>query len=458
MSEKYHLVGIGGAGMSGLARLLLADGCVVSGSDVRESATVAALRTLGARVAIGHRAENVGDAARVVYTDAAADDNPELGEARRRGAVVWRRAELLARVMEGRVGVAIAGTHGKTTTTGMAASVFLAADLDPRVLIGGDWSGIGGNAWAGQGTWFLAEACEAFHSFLSLRPDVAVITNIEADHLDCHGSLEGVVEAFRAFLQRLSPNGWAVGCGDDPRVADLLRAIPQRSVTYAIDSDSDYRADELRLDGLRPSFAVIRSRQRLGTLELGVPGRHNVLNALAVTALSLEAGVEFAAVQRGLAAFGGVERRFERLGEGRGVLVMDDYAHHPTEVAATLAGTRRALARPLTVVFQPHLFSRTELLQREFGQSFRDADRVYVTPIYPAREAPIPGITGETIVRRIRELDPDRHVAYAPDRDALLQALLETSRPGDVVMTMGAGDIRALGVELVHRLRRMQEG
>lgn len=453
MAERYHLVGIGGAGMSGLARLLLAEGYAVSGSDARESATLAALRAAGARVAVGHVAANLENATHLVYTDAATPDNPELVEAERRGLTVCRRARLLARLMEGRIGIAIAGTHGKTTTTGMTAAIFLAAGLDPRVLIGGDWSVLDGNAHPGRGPHFLAEACEAFHSFLELSPDVAVLTNIEADHLDCHGSLEGVIEAFRQFLARLRPGGQVVGCGDDPRVRVLAAEVGRPTVYYGIEEPADYRAGELSLHGERPRFTLLHGDRRVGEVDLAVPGRHNVLNALAAAAAALEQDVPFTAVQRGLAEFRGVERRFDRLGEPNGILVVDDYAHHPTEVAATLAAARAALGRPITAVFQPHLFSRTELLQHEFGQSFSDADRVLVTEIYPAREAPIPGITGETVVRRIREREPGKPVSFEPDRDRLLELLRRESRPGDVVVTMGAGDIRSLGVTLVDQLR-----
>jgi UDP-N-acetylmuramate--alanine ligase len=458
MREAYHFIGIGGAGMSGLARLLLGEGVRVSGSDIRESETTEALQAAGAEVAIGHRAENVNGATHVVYTAAVKEDNPELAEARRRGIPAIRRAEMLARVMEGKKGIAISGTHGKTTTTGMAASVFLAGGADPSVLIGGEWAALGGNARAGKGRYFIAEACEAFDSFLELRPHVAVVTNVEADHLDWHGSLEGVVEAFRRFLNLLDRDGYAVGCRDDERVRHLLSRLDRRCLTYGLEDGADYVAVDLNLDQPQPTFTVLRYGLPMGEVRLGVPGRHNVLNALGVAAVALEEGLAFEAVAEGLGTFTGVGRRFEILGEARDILVLDDYAHHPTEVRATLAAARRSLGRYTTVVFQPHLFSRTQLLLDEFARSFEDANQVIIAEIYPAREQQLPGVTGELLARRIRELDPEKNVRFLPDREAILAHLAADLRPGDLVMVMGAGDIRGVGESLVRTLEERGGG
>jgi len=454
MGQATHFIGIGGAGMSGLARLLLGAGRPVSGSDLKESDTTRALRAAGARVAIGHAPENVGDATEVVYTAAARADNPELTAARARGIPCVVRAEFLGRVMAGRRGIAIAGTHGKTTTTGMAAAAFIAAGADPTVLVGGDWGALGGNARAGAGPHFLAEACEAFNSFLELHPTVAVITNVEADHLDCHGSLAGVLEAFARFLGQVAADGYVVGCADDANVRALLAGCGRRAVTYGLDGPADYTGADLDLGSRRASFRALRGGESLGRVTLGVPGRHNVANALAVLAVGLEEGLEFEALTAGLAGFGGVERRFDVLGEPGGVLVVDDYAHHPTEVRATLAAARGALARPLTVVFQPHLYSRTQLLLDDFARAFGDADKVIVAEVYGAREAPIPGVTGGLLADRINELDPGKRAQYAPDRTRLLETLAAAVRPGDVVLTMGAGDIREFGETLVAALGR----
>jgi UDP-N-acetylmuramate--alanine ligase len=458
MADVYHFIGIGGSGMSGLARLLLHDGVRVTGSDIKESDTVAALRAAGATVAVGHRAENLNGATHVVYTAAVKADNPELAEARRRGLPAIVRAQMLARVMEGKAGIAIAGTHGKTTTTGMAASVFMAAGADPSVLVGGEWSALNGNARAGRGGHFITEACEAFNSFLELHPHVAVLTNVEADHLDCHHDLAGVIAAFRKFLSQVDEDGYVVGCGDDANVRELLAGSERRAVTYGLGEGVEYTAGDLRLDQRRPVFQLVRRGEWLGEMALGVPGRHNVLNALSVCALALEEGLPFRAVAEGLAAFTGVGRRFETLGEVDGVLVLDDYAHHPTEIAATLAAARASLGRPTTVVFQPHLYSRTQLLLEEFARSFQDADRVIIAEIYAAREQPIDGVTGALLAERVRAAEPGKPVEFVADRAAIRERLAREARTGDLILVMGAGDIREVGEELVQALETRSSG
>ena len=452
--DTYHFIGIGGSGMSGLARLLLGAGVGVTGSDIKESETTRALEEAGAKIALGHRAENLNGATQVVYTAAVQDDNPELVEARRRGIPTVIRAEMLARVMEGKRGIAISGTHGKTTTTGMAASAFIAAGADPSVLVGGDWEAIGGNARAGQGQHFIAEACEAFDSFLELHPHVAVITNIEADHLDWHGSLDGVIEAFRKFLEQLQPGGYAIGCRDDDRVRKLLTRLDRRSVTYGLEDGADYVAVDLKLNRMHPTFTVIRYGRAIGEVTLGIPGRHNVLNALSVIAVGMEEQLPFERIAAGLARFHGVGRRFEVLGDVGDILVLDDYAHHPTEIRATLAAARRSLDRYTTVVFQPHLYSRTQLLLEDFARSFDDANRVIITDIYAAREQPIEGVSSELLVRRILEVEPHKQVEWISDRSAIVERLRTEARPGDLVMTMGAGDIREVGEQLVDALQK----
>jgi UDP-N-acetylmuramate--alanine ligase len=453
MAETFHFIGIGGSGMSGLARLLLSEGVTVTGSDMKESETTHALQEAGAKVTIGHAAENINGATHVVYTAAVKEDNPELQEARRRGLETIVRAEMLGRVMQGKTGVAISGTHGKTTTTGMAASVFMAAEADPTILVGGDLPSLGGNARHGSGRYFIAEACEAFNSFLELHPHVAIITNIEADHLDCHGSLDGVIDAFRRFLSQLQPGGYAIGCRDDENVRRLLSRLNHRCVTYGLQDGADYVAVDLCLDQPHPTFTVVRRGVALGEVRLNVPGRHNVLNALSVVALALEEGLPFEAVARGLADFGGVGRRFETLGEVNDIIVLDDYAHHPTEVRATLSAARQALARYTTVVFQPHLYSRTKLLLEDFARSFADANRVVIADIYAAREQPIEGITGELLAQRILVHEPEKQVEFIADRAGILNKLVLEARPGDLVITMGAGDIRELGEQFVERLQ-----
>jgi UDP-N-acetylmuramate--alanine ligase len=449
-----HLVGIGGAGMSGIARLLLARGIPVSGSDAKEGAVLEELQALGARIVVGHQAQNVAGASRVVYTAAVKEENVELAEARRRGVPVTSRAAMLGELMDGAASIAVAGTHGKTTTTGMIASIFDAADADPTVLIGGDLPAMGGNARVGRSDYFIAEACEAFRSFHHLRPLIAVITNIEADHLDTYESLEGVIEGFGQFVSQIRPAGSAVLWWDDPNVRRLVPYLDCRQVRYGLDDGAELCAFDLLLETSTPRFSARWRGELLGDFELGVPGRHNVLNALAALGVALDTGLSLDAAREGLRQFRGVGRRFERLGEPRGVLVVDDYAHHPSEVSATLSTARTALRRPLTVVFQPHLYSRTQQLMQEFARSFQDADQVIITDIYPAREAPIPGVTGQSLAEAIQAREPEKRVRYISPKEAVVSQLADESRPGDLIMTLGAGDIRSVGEALVARLSK----
>ena len=452
--RPIHLVGIGGAGMSGIARLLLSRGVTITGSDAKESPVLDELRRLGARIAVGHQAAHVAGAARVVYSAAVKEDNPELVEARRHGVKLTTRAALLGELMEGSASIAVAGTHGKTTTTGMIASIFDAAGYDPTVLIGGDLPAFGGNARAGRSPFFIAEACEAFRSFLELRPLVAVVTNVEADHLDTYGSLEGVVEAFGQFVGQIRPTGAAILCWDDANVRRLLPHLQCRQLRYGFEDGAELSAVDLKLESATPRFTPRWRGGLLGEFELAVPGRHNVLNALAALGVALEVGLPLEAVREGLRRFRGVGRRFEYLGEVKGVLVIDDYAHHPSELKATLGAARQALRRPITAIFQPHLFSRTQQLMHEFAGSFQHADRVIICDIYPAREAPIPGVTAEALAEAIREREPGKEVLYVTPKEHVVAELIERIRPGEAVLTLGAGDIRSVGEALLEELRR----
>ncbi len=451
--ETVHFIGIGGAGMSGLARLLLARGVRVSGSDVRESEATRALAAAGAEIRIGHRAENLNGAQRVVYSAAVPRDNPELTAARRQRLPIISRAQLLGEVMRDRVGIAIAGTHGKTTTTAMVASIFQRAGADPTVLIGGDWAPIGGTARVGKGRHFISEACEAYDSFLELQPQIAVITNIESDHLDWHKSEEGVVAAFRRFLGRMDASGCAVVCRDDLRVRRLLPTIPARVLTYGLEDGAELTARDLEEGRGIPRFTVMWRRQILGEVQIAVPGRHNVLNALAAIGVAVEERVPFAAAAEALSEFSGVSRRFETLGEARGILIVDDYAHHPTEIDATLIAARGALGRRLIAVFQPHLYSRTQQLLPQFARAFREADSVIVTDIYPARERPIPGVDGRLLATAIAAQEPGKRVRFLTPKERIGQELAGELEPGDAVIVMGAGDIRDVGEQLLAALR-----
>jgi UDP-N-acetylmuramate--alanine ligase len=450
--RRVHLVGVGGAGMSGLARLLLARGHAVTGSDRQESATLAALRALGADVWAGHDAAGLGEADLVAASTAIRADNPELAEARRRGLPVLRRARLLALLMEGSIGLAVAGTHGKTTTTAMAAAILRAAGLDPSWAVGGDLQDGGANAGVGAGPHFVAEADESDGSFLELAPTVAVVTNVEADHLDHWGDVEALLDGFRRFLARLPADGTAVLCADDQGARSLAGAAPCRVVRYGLGAAAEVHADGLVTTGAGSRFEVVAGDELLGVVRLPVPGRHVVQNALGAIAATGALGAPFAAAQAALARFGGAARRFQLRGTVGGVTIVDDYAHHPTEVAATLATARLGGWGRVVAVFQPHLYSRTRLFAEEFGSALAAADVVLVADVYAAREEPQPGVDGGLVAAAARRARPDLDCAYVPDRRALAKHVAAAVRPGDLVLTLGAGDVTTLADELVDLL------
>ena len=446
--RTVHLIGVGGAGMSGLARLLLAAGHRVTGSDRSESATLEALRALGARVWAPHDGARLGRPDLVAASTAIRATNPELVAARILGIPVLGRAQLLARLMAGKVGIAVAGTHGKTTTTGMVVTILEAAGLDPSFAVGGDFKASGINAAAGGGPHFVAEADESDGSFLELSPTVAVVTNVEADHLDHWGDLAAVTAAFRSFVGRLPGDGAAVLCADDPGALALADAAVCPVVTYGFAAGAAVRGQLLAIDGRGARFAVVADGQRLGEVALVVPGRHNVANALGAIAAARAAGAPFEAAVTALATFTGAARRFHLRAEAGGVTVIDDYAHHPTEVAASLAAARLAGAKRLVAVFQPHLYSRTRLFATEFGRALAAADLVVVTDVYAAREDPEPGVDGALVATAARQARPDLDCRYEPDRAALAGRVASLVQPGDLVLTLGAGDITTLPDEL----------
>lgn len=477
-----YFVGVGGAGMSALAQVLAERGQSVAGADPGIAPAVRArLEAAGVRVYGGHDAAQMGEAAAVIVSDAIPGDNPEVRAARERGLPVLRRPELLGALLNAGRGIAIAGTHGKTTTTGMVAHVLLAADLDPTIFLGGDLPALGGNARNGGGDIVLAEACEAYDGFLYMQPEIAVVTNIEADHLDYHGDEAHVLASFDQFIRQVRPGGRAIVCMDDRKAYDLVNScVPDEGDvcfdTYGInpwaaeapDTAAAVNAVSIHSEGPRTSF-VLRAdaiqvnvededwdedlipNQVLGRVTLNVPGLHNVRNALAAAAVGLALGIEPSAIIAGLEAFTGTGRRFETLGEEKGALIIDDYAHHPTEIRATLAAARAAYpGRRLVAVFQPHLPSRTRDLMDEFAHSLTGADAVYLTDIYLAREKPLPGVSSEVLAERLRALD--RPVVYVPDKNDLPARLADETRPGDLVLTMGAGDIRRAATGLLERL------
>jgi UDP-N-acetylmuramate--alanine ligase len=443
-----HLVGVGGAGMSGLARLLLAAGHRVTGSDRSESATLEALRALGAEVWAGHDGTRLGRPDLVVASTAIRPTNPELVAARILDIPVLGRAQLLARLMAGKTGIAVAGTHGKTTTTGMVVAILAAAGLDPSFAVGGDFKASGVNAAAGSGPHFVAEADESDGSFLELAPAVAVVTNVEADHLDHWGDLDAVRDAFRAFVGRLPADGTAVLCADDPGALELAGSAPCPVVTYGFAAGAGVRGGDLALDAWSSRFTVTAGGRPLGQVGLAVPGRHNVQNALAAIATALAVGAPFDAARASLAGFTGAARRFHLRAEVAGVTMVDDYAHNPPKVAATLAAARLGSWKRVVAVFQPHLYSRTRLFAAEFGRALADADLVVVTDVYAAREDPEPGVDGALVAGAARHARPDLDCVYEPDRTALAARVATLVQPGDLVLTLGAGDITTLADEL----------
>jgi UDP-N-acetylmuramate--alanine ligase len=449
---NVHLVGVGGAGMSGIARILLARGATVSGSDAKDSLALTVLAALGATVHVGHDASHVPAACDVVVVSTAIrPDNPEVVAAHARGIPVEPRAAALAALMEGYRGIAIAGTHGKTTTTSMVTVALQACGADPSFAIGGDLNEPGSNAHHGGGDVFVAEADESDGSFLRYAPHVAVVTNVEPDHLDHYGDAAAYSRAFADFAGRVDPDGVLVACADDPGAVDAASHAESRVVTYGFAEEADVRIESLMLSGGRASFELVERGRRLGTFWLAVPGRHNVLNAAAAVAVCTTLGMPVAAVRTGLEGFRGARRRFEPRGEARGVRVFDDYAHHPTELVATLRAAREVagLGR-LVVAFQPHLYSRTQAFAREFGEALGLADHVVVMEVYAAREDPVPGVSGRMVAAAV-PLPPER-VVFEPSWNAVAGHLADRAEPGDVVLTLGAGDVTQLAPEVLAAL------
>jgi len=456
-----HMVGIGGAGMSAIAQVLLAQGDRVSGSDIAASDVTERLSGWGSRVTIGHRPENVPtDADMVVVSRAIDGDNPEVQEALRRGLPLLQRGEMLARIMERSKGVAVAGTHGKTTTTSMIALVLERGGLDPAVLVGGTVPHLGGNARAGHGPFLVAEADESDGSFLLLQPHIAVVTNVEADHLDHWGDLDHIVDGFRRFLGKVDDGGLAVVCADDAllrRMADEGRAAPgHRWFTYGLTGPADLMGLAPQLEGMGSRTEVHLSDKHLGYLELQVPGLHNITDALAAVAVGLEAGLDFETIARALREFTGAQRRFQLRGEAAGVRVVDDYGHHPSEIRVTLRAARQASGGRVIVCFQPHRYTRTQFLLEEFGQAFRDADHIYITDIYAASEKPIAGLSGQTVVEAIHRHTGQR-AEYVPSPEDLPERVAAVARPGDLVLTLGAGNIWRAGAHILESLAAREE-
>ena len=457
--QRVHLVGVGGIHMSGIAQILRARGHTVSGSDLYLSPLTERLAALGVTVHRGHDAAHVDDAELVVYTSAAKEDNPELAEARRRGIPAVKRAEMVARLMEGKRVVAVAGSHGKTTTTSLIAYMLWRAGLSPTFMVGGEMLDLNANAMPGEGPHFVVEADEFDAAFLNYRPDIALVTNIEPDHLDYYGSFERLTDTFRRFLSQVKPEGNIVACRDNPALQALLWKsagddvnLPVHVVSYALHHQADWTAENISRKGVDGSAFVVKFRGEVfGTYETRLPGSHNVSNALGAIAVGHLLGVSAGEMGRAVAEFRGVRRRFEPVGEAAGVTVMDDYAHHPTEVEATLAAAReRFPGRRLVCLFQPHTFTRTAYLLEGFRTCFRDCDVLLIAETYAAREEPAAGMSAEALAPNI-VAPPARYAGPLDEAARTVASLLE---PGDVFFTIGAGDVDKVGPMVLEAMER----
>lgn len=449
---RMHFVGIGGAGMSAIAKILLEKGYTVTGSDISRSEAVSRLEQLGAKVFTGHHYDNVGNAQAIVVSTAISKSNPEVVAAREQGLKIFHRADMVAALMNESQGIAVAGAHGKTTTTSMVALMLEKSGLDPTIIIGGELDYLSGNAKLGHGKYLVAEADESDASFLKLAPYMAIVTNIENDHMDHYGTMENILRTFTEFLEKL-PVGTGLGvlCFDNAHVRDIAAGLDRKFVSYAIDHDADYTARAISVRGTVTMYKAYYRDSFLGNIELNVPGRHNVANSLAAVAVGHNIGLAFDQIAKGLTSFRGVKRRFQTKGRVDGVWVVDDYAHHPTEISTTLQAARDTNPKRLICVFQPHRYSRTKFLREEFGSAFTNADMIVLTDVYSAGEEPIPGISGEVIKAEV-ERQTKQAVTYIPDKANVARYLAQIVESGDLVMTMGAGNIYLSGEELVEKL------
>ena len=449
--KKIHMVGIGGTGMCGIAEVLWNSGYKVTGSDSKLTEVTKRLGKLGIRISQGHRSENVEDADVVVISSAISNGNPEVIFAEENKIPVIRRSEMLGELMRMKFGIGVSGTHGKTTTTSMIGQILTQGGLDPTIVVGGKVIGWESNSKLGEGEYLVAEADEFDRSFLRLTPTMAVITTLEAEHLDYYKDLKEIEEAFLEFLNKVPFYGSVILCLDEESLQNLLPRIKKRIITYGLLPQSDLQAVDLNFRENVSSFRVKHKNKMLGELDLMLPGIHNVKNSLAAVAVALELDIPWEKIKEALDSFQGVNRRLELKGEIKQVMVMDDYAHHPTEIEVSLRAVRKGWKRRIITVFQPHLFSRTRDFHQEFGRSFFNSDILVITAIYPAREKPIPGITGEMIARAAKEYG-HREVHYIPETDDVVPFLLKNVRKNDLVITMGAGDVYRIGEEFISSL------
>ncbi|ORU01349.1 UDP-N-acetylmuramate--alanine ligase [Anaerovibrio sp. JC8] len=450
--NKVHFVGIGGAGMSALAKILVEKGYKVSGSDVKESVMTGILLDLGAKIYIGQRAENVQDTEAIVVSSAIREENPEVVEAKRLGLKRLHRSDVNAFLINNSKGIAVAGAHGKTTTTSMLGVSLDYEGVSPSIIIGGEVDYLGSNAKLGQSDYLVSEADESDGTFLKYYPYIGIVTNVENDHMDHYGTMENIIKAFTQFLNQIREDGWGVVCFDNENIRNIVKNVNRKIVTYAIDHEADYMAANIKADASGTSFDVMHNGENLGTVKLNVPGRHNVLNAMACVVTGITMGQTVAQMAEGLTMFNGAKRRFQTKGKAQGIWVVDDYAHHPTEIATTLKAARQTQPKRLVCAFQPHRYSRTQLLQKEYGSCFAEADLLVLTDVYSAGEDPIPGVDGELLVREVAQ-QTGQETVYIQDKKEIAAYLKSIAREGDLIMTMGAGDIVKCGEELVELLK-----
>ncbi|MDI6731036.1 MAG: UDP-N-acetylmuramate--L-alanine ligase [Candidatus Margulisbacteria bacterium] len=453
--KNAHFVGIGGCGMSAIAKILFEMGFKVTGSDVRENPNTMRLKDLGIKVQIGHKMSNLRGADVVVYSSALSEDNVELREAAAKGIRILKRAEMLAWIMnQSQQRIAVAGTHGKTTTTAMLAKVLDFAKRNPTYLIGCDMDYAEGNAKLGRGEFAIAEADESDRSFLFLSPTIGVITNIEDDHMERFGTMQKVVETFESFANKVAETGFIAIDPSNENNREIIQRVKRRFITYGLNGESEYRTENMRFNSFSSSYHLIRSGNELGVVELSVPGWQNVVDSLAVFAVCIELGINFNVIASALHTFTGARRRFQTVGEYKNILVVDDYAHHPTEIMATLSAARSGWPnRRIICIFQPHRYSRTLLLKERFANAFSDADKIIITDIYAASEKSITGVSGKIIAEGIK----DKDVTYIPKKEKIPAYLIDIVSEGDIILTLGAGDIYTTGKEILSRLKLKDE-
>jgi UDP-N-acetylmuramate--alanine ligase len=451
--KKLHFVGIGGIGMSSIVEILLNQGFVISGSDRALSEVTRRLTSLGVTITEGHSPDNVKDADVLVYSSAVTLDNPEVMAAIERKIPVIKRSEMLAEVMRMKYGIGIAGTHGKTTTTSMVGLTLTEGGVDPTIIVGGKLSGLGGtNARLGNGEFIVVEADEFDRTFLKLTPTIAAITTLESEHLDTYKDLDDIKSAFIEFANKVPFYGFVILCLDEEALQDIIPDINKKIISYGLTTQADLRAVNISYNEFSSSYTVRYKGEVLGKINLGIPGIHNIKNSLVAVCIGIELGLEFSVIKKALESFTGVYRRFETK-YNEEVLVVDDYAHHPTETSATLSAVRSGWSRRLVAVFQPHLYSRTQNFYQEFGRSFLNSDVFICTDVYPAREEPIPGITGEIIVEAAKKFG-HRNAIYVKDNNDIPAKLMEIKKDGDIIITMGAGDIWKYGEQFVNLLKK----